>query len=262
MNTPLSSEALDRVFIVVDLMTPKTAFLAWEQGADLNPVLAEAKTRGFDILPIKKDDRIMGVLDIKSDKSGAQQPLTDDWLISADTSVSELLDAFIHMRHPGLLVFQRQEVIGLVTPADLNKLPAKVYLYPILGRLELALAAWVRKNAGSPNEYLRCLSKGRQHGVENKLARLAKGDVQVDAVHLLYIRDLVDICVQQVSFPAVLGCSTMEEAKQKLDPLVALRNHVMHLVQPLLQKAPEDLKALRQQLATIETVLEKLEQET
>ena len=50
--------------------------------------------------------------------------LTDDWLISADTSVPALLDAFIHAQEPGTPMFQRQEVIGLVTPADLNKLPA------------------------------------------------------------------------------------------------------------------------------------------
>ena len=47
MSTPLSKEILERVFTVVDLMTPKHGLLVWEQSTELEPVRLKARLYGF-----------------------------------------------------------------------------------------------------------------------------------------------------------------------------------------------------------------------
>ena len=67
------------------------------------------------------------------------------------------------------MVFHRQEVVGLVTPADINKLPARVYVYNLIGELELGLANRVRRHfANGSDKLLQALSADRRQKLKDK----------------------------------------------------------------------------------------------
>ena len=66
--------------------------------------------------------------------------LTRPWVVSSDTTIPDLLGLFVETERPGFLVLHGQTVVGLVTPADFNKMPARIYFYNLIGKLEIELA--------------------------------------------------------------------------------------------------------------------------
>jgi len=254
---PLTWELLQRVFTAETLMTPRKELLTWERGTYLSTLRTEAKQRRFDLVPVTKDDRIVGVL---YGEAIEPEPLTDRWLVSRDTGIPDLLTLFVESERPGFLVFHRQDVVGLVTPADLNKLPARAYFYNLIGELELALAACVRHHyKGDMDGLLLTLSEERRQKIGSQKSILIQGNADIDPVQLLHLSDLVNIVAKREDLRARLGFSSRNAAKEALNGLVDLRNQTMHLVRPLLERVPEDLLRLHRRIEQAKDVLHRLE---
>jgi hypothetical protein len=245
------------VFTAETLMTPRRDLFTGEQGADLAQVRTEAKRRRFDLVPMTHDGRIVGVLRMKD---GDLEPLTDRWLVSRDTAIPDLLGLFVESGRPGFLVFWRQDVVGLVTPADLNKLPARIYLYHLIGEVELALASRIRSHfTDDPSQLLQMLSEKRRNEIESYLAMLAEGNVDVDPMQLLRLSDVINIAAKDETLRAELGFPSRRATENALGGLNDLRNRTMHPVRPLLERIPEDLERLQRYGQQAGEVLRRLE---
>jgi len=248
---------LRQVFTVETIMTPRRDLLTGEQGTDLAPVCAEARRRQFDLLPITRDGRIVEVLRVED---GAREPLTDRWLVSRDTAIPDLLQILLESGRPGFLVFQRQEVVGLVTPADLNKLPVRVYLYFLIGEVELALTLQIRSHfATVPEQALQMLSAKRRRELEAQIADLTEQNIGVDPVQLLRLSDVINIAAKHEPLRSQLGFSSRRAVEKALGGLNDLRNRTMHPVRPLLARVPEDMERLQRYGQQAGEILRRLE---
>jgi hypothetical protein len=252
----LAWDLLEQVFTAETLMTARDELRTWERGTDLSPIHEEARKQHYDLIPVTENGRIVAVL-----RTGATEaePLRDQWLVSRDTGIPDLLTIFAKSRRPAFLVFHRQDVVGLVTPADFNKLPARIYVYNLVGELELALASCIRNHFGEDSErILQRLSKGRRHDLEEDHGELIHGNVDIDVVQLLDLSDLVNIVIKRKELREELGFPSGNQAKNALNSLVDLRNRTMHLVRPLLERIPEDLLRLDDRLRRAECILQRL----
>jgi hypothetical protein len=248
---------LRQVFTVETIMTPRRDLLTGEGGTDLSPVWAEARRRRFDLLPITQDGRIVEVLLVED---GEREPLTDRWLVSRDTAIPDLLQIFLESRRPGFLVFQRQDVVGLVTPADLNKLPVRVYLYFLIGEVELALTVQIRSHfAAVPEEALQMLSAKRRRELEEQIADLTEQNIGVDPVQLLRLSDVINIAAKHEPLRSQLGFASRRAVEKALGGLNDLRNRTMHPVRPLLARLPEDMERLQRYGQQAGDILRRLE---
>jgi len=104
-------------------MTSKKDLLSWNDQSELSPPRKEAEKENYDLLPVIQGERVTGVLRVKAE-TDTPEPLTNEWLVSCDTEIPNLIELFTTSEKPGFFVLQRQDVIGLVTPADLNKVQA------------------------------------------------------------------------------------------------------------------------------------------
>lgn len=248
---------LRQVFTVETIMTPRRDLLTGEQGTDLASVWAEARRRRFDLLPITRNGRIVEVLLVED---GEREPLTDRWLVSRDTAIPDLLQILLESGRPGFFVFQRQEVVGLFTPADLNKLPVRVYLYFLIGEVELALTLQIRSHfAAKPEEALQMLSAKRRGELEEQIAGLTEQNIGVDPVQLLRLSDVINIAAKHGPLRSRLGFSSRRAVENALGGLNDLRNRTMHPVRPLLTRIPEDLERLRRYGQQAGEILRRLE---
>ena len=250
---------LRQVFTVETIMTPRLDLLTGEQGTDLDPVLVEARKRRFDLLPITRDGRIVEVLLVED---GEREPLTDRWLVSRDTAIPDLLQILLESERPGFFVFHRQDVVGLVTPADLNKLQVRVYLYFLIGEVEMALTVQIRRHFGTvPEQALQMLSAKRQREIEEQIAGLTEQNIGVDPAQLLRLSDLINIAAKHEPLRAQLGFSSRRAVEKALGGLNDLRNRTMHPVRPLLARIPEDLERLQRYGQQAGEILRRLETE-
>lgn len=203
----------------------------------------------FDVIQAEDGERIIGVFEKGFD---GMQPLSDRWLITRDTGIPELLDLFVKTRQRAYLVYSRNEVVGIVTPADLNKLPARAYIYNLIGELEMGLAHLIKQECASDPEILfRSLSRDRSAELEKFQADLEKGNAGVEIVEFLYLAELIGILQK-------LDLNSRQEAKKIFSGVNELRIQTMHLVRPLLTKIPEDLDTLHGRLKRINEILERL----
>jgi hypothetical protein len=248
---------LRQVFTVETIMTPRRDLLTGEQGTDLAPVRAEARRRHFDLLPLTHEGRIVEVLRVED---GKREPLTHRWLVSRDTAIPDLLQILLASGRPGFLVFHRQDVVGLVTPADLNRLPVRVYLYFLIGEVELALTLQIRNHfAAAPEDALQMLSARRRAALEAQMAALVEQNIGVDPVQLLRLSDLINIAAKHEPLRSQLGFSSRGAVEKALGGLNDLRNRTMHPVRPLLARSPEDMERLQRYGQQAGAILRRLE---
>lgn len=248
---------LRQVFTVETIMTARRDLLTGEEGTDLASVCAEARQRRFDLLPITRDGRIVEVLLVED---GERESLTDRWLVSRDTAIPDLLLILLESGRPGFLVFHRQDVIGLVTPADLNKLQVRVYLYFLIGEVELALTLQIRRRfATAPEQALQMLSAKRRRELEEQIADLTEQNIDVDPVQLLRLSDVINVAAKHDPLRSQLGFSSRRAVENALGGLNDLRNRTMHPVRPLLARIPEDLERLQRYGQLAGDILRRLE---
>lgn len=242
---------LDQVFAAEDLMT-SVDILEFAEPGDLEKAEAKAKEKRYDVLPVVENERIVGVF-----QSGSTdyEPLTEKWLISRDTPIPDLLTLFVETGRPGFLVLYRQEVVGLVTPADLNKLPVRVYIYNVLSEVELKLAALIQAHfQGDSTRLHQALGDERWTVITRNNEALKKGNVDIDPVQLLYLNDLVNLVFTDESLQAKFE----PLSKKALSKIVKLRNQTAHPVRALLGQVPKDLRKLHKRLSVSQEVLHRL----
>jgi hypothetical protein len=255
----LTQELLESVFTAETIMTARRELYTADADADLHQVHAEASDRRFDVVPVTRNGAIIGLL---HGEMSDVQPLTREWLISHDTSIPDLIQLFIETGRSGFLVLRIQDIIGYVTPADLNKIPARTHVYNLVGELELELAEWIKRHSHEANDHLSLLSSRRRAQIQEQLETLQQGDADVDVIQLLNLSDLVNIIVKRAELRAQLGYSSRNEAEAALGGVVHLRNATMHTVRPLIEQYPEDLHRLRDRLQRAERILEQLNPES
>jgi hypothetical protein len=245
---------LSTVYTVENLMTPRDQLVTFEVKDGELPLLDE--TQPYDVIPVVRDKRIIGVIE----KGIPQvQTLSDRWLITRDTNIPDLLTLFVETRQKAFLVLYCHDVIGLVTPADLNKLPSRAYVYNLIGELEMGLADLIHIEYGQGvSDFLKLLSKDRRSDLDALQANMSEGNADVDPLQSLYLSDLITIVEKDVRLRARLGLSSRNAAEKIFSGINDLRKQTMHLVCPLLVKVPDDLLTLQNRMERSMAILEKL----
>ncbi len=246
---------LEQVFTAETLMTPAGELFSWEAGSQRGDIAGLFERTHFDVIPVTSDDKITGLL---TNASCNVLPLTHDWLISADTSVPDLIELFVETGRPGYLLLQGREIIGLVTPADLNKVPARSFIYLLIGELEMMLAAWIGQRLLTPEEILEQLSARRQELVRTEWSRLVCGNAEVNVIELLTLSDLLGIIERREDLRAFFEFPSRSKAHDYLGGLRVLRNDTMHTVRPLIRHLPEDLVTLQKRIQRAGSVMTRL----
>ena len=246
---------INQSFPVRLIMTPAESLSYWDPKSSNESCFQEDGKLKYDVIPIKSDGQISGL--ITNDKPHEIKQLERKWLITHDAPISELVSLFLTTLIPAFFVISRQEIVGLVTPADLNKLPTRVYIYSLIGDVELQLSNLIRKEQSiTPEEILGLISKERSEEIRNVMKKLGTQNVDIDIFQLLYLSDMLSIIQKTKVLREYLGFSSRKEAEHGLSGINELRSQTMHLVKPLLSKMPQDLHTLDMRLARIRNVLD------
>jgi len=126
---------------------------------------------------------------------------------------------------------------GLVTRSDLNKHPVRVIIYEILAKLEMALAAVVRRHFNDPFDWIRQLSEENQARILGywEVAKL-KG-VDAGPVAVTTLNDLLNVTAKDRGLYSIFGYGSRSAFEKALGGIRNIRNQTMHPVRPLITDA-------------------------
>lgn len=237
-----SYRPLDRTigYSVLEIATSRNELYSWTDDPDQQQlVLQQAKDADITHLPVKQGDQITGLVRRNGLKVSEPIPLTADWLIAADTPILHLIELFAAKMDRVFLVLQSSEVVGLVAPADLNKVPARASIYLLTAQFEAELINLVRTQLGEDEEELeKLLTNDRVKKLREDHDKAEKGDVNLSLFYHLYLSDLFTIVSKHGRLRTLLGFTSRSQVDKCLN-FTDLRDRVSHLTGMLLTSRDE-----------------------
>jgi hypothetical protein len=186
----------------------------------------------YDAAPIYKDDNPIGFIhkgDITKDDDGDTleaylTPLTIEYIISGDTSFPSVLPALI--KNPVYFLGGHNHVTGILTRADLNTAPARIYLFDRITYLEEQLRELILDK--NPNWKNTPVTTDEIDGIKDRYEDAQAANVALDEIHYARFSTLETIVTSVEACWEPCGFSTRGEANSRLHEVTDLRNDVAH----------------------------------
>lgn len=187
---------------------------------------------GYDAAPVYADDDPIGFIqkeDLTADYDGntldkCLTPLTIDYMISGDASFTSILSALIE--NPIYFLGGHNYVSGILTRADLNTAPARIYLFDRITYLEEHLRELILDNV--PNWKQTPVTIDEIDDIEDRYADAQAANVALDEIHYAQFSTLVTIVTSTDACWQACGFSTKGNAGSRLHDVTELRNDVAH----------------------------------
>ena len=187
---------------------------------------------GYDAAPVYADDDPIGFLhedDVTTDDGGDSlenqlTPLTIDYMISGDTSFTDVLSALIEQ--PVYFLGGHNHVTGILTRADLNTAPARIYLFDRITYLEEHLRELILDK--KPDWKNTPVTADELDDIEDRHEDAQAANVALDELHYAQFSTLETIATSVDACWQTCGFSTKGGADSRLHEVTELRNDVAH----------------------------------
>jgi hypothetical protein len=223
----------DRLSVAL-LATPRQALRTCSVDETVSEVMVR-NTEKFDYFPVTDTtphgrERIVGLIELVPYLHGRPAdgnvrdhmlPLSEDNMVGADAGVL----AFVRTadRHRCRLVISGAEVSGLVSLADLQKLPVRAALFAMITHLEMTMAEAIRREFDGADGWKNRLPKCRKAKLDSQRQAAKVADNWVDDLLLTQFADKTTIILKSPSFTASKTRFEKEMAKAQ-----SLRDNLAH----------------------------------
>ena len=186
--------------------------------------------RNYDITPVKENGRFVGYVErdllvkMKQIEPAIQQ-IKLDIVVSADTYVHEMIDLFQKSRF--FFVNRANDLVGLVTYADLDKIPVRVWLFILICKFEFLLLQLI-KNFYEGSSWLNKLTAKRRKKITDLFDEKRKHDIDISLEDCLNLGDMIELLECDRKLRSFVGYTSKNSCKRECSGLDVLRNNVMH----------------------------------
>ncbi len=223
-------------YTVLDIVTPLEQLTCWSVGEPRDAVVEAATAHNLTYIPVLDEKGLDGIISRDDLASGAAPlPLTADWLLATDTSILELIRLFAQQPRRIFLVLQASAVVGLVAPADLNKIPARASIYLLVAHFELELARLLRLVLDGDGDFRPFFTASRWERLQADRVRQARGDVELELLQMMDLGDITDIARKHDGVRNLLGFASNSQCRKAMD-LQGVRNRISHPTRPLIER--------------------------
>lgn len=193
-------------------------------------VLETMHRRNYDIMPVKENGKFVGYVEreilvkLKQIEPAIQQ-INLDIVVSADTCVHEMIDLFQKSRF--FFVNRANDLVGLVTYADLDKIPVRVWLFILICKFEFLLLQLI-KNFYEGSSWLNKLTTKRREKITDLFDEKRKHDIDISLENCLNLGDMIELLESDRKLRSFVGYTSRNSCKRECSGLDVLRNNVMH----------------------------------
>jgi hypothetical protein len=220
--------------ITVDLIATFEPELACCNLTDtLDHVVSDPAFKDFDYLPVRQDNRIVGLLLLHKFREpgrpligrtaeGEMWRLDQSILIASGSGILGYIGEAD--QNPCRLVVRGTRIEGIITISDLQKLPVRPALFLLITHLELLMAEVIRNHFhGRPDEEWLALLKTRRERVEKEWKDLTSQNLEIDQITATNFCDKRIVLYES----GLLGCSRTR-AEKEFGAIEKLRNRLAH----------------------------------
>ncbi len=190
----------------------------------------------YDFIPVRREEAIVGLLDrtmatLEVDEETIEpyravhelmDPLHESILMSSEASLLSFVASAA--AHPCRRVVSGTRIDGIVTVADIQKLPVRPMLFLLVTHLETLMAEALRVVFPDGDGWLHHLKPPRRKGLEEKCIALRHRDMELDKLVVAEFCDKKEALIgSDVPLPFGKG-----KAAKQLEQIEALRNGLAH----------------------------------
>jgi hypothetical protein len=197
---------------------------------DAVKVIESEEYSPFDFIGVSDGTSVVGLLDRRAARvangdhiSEIYDSLSERNLISEESGVLEFL--LKANSSPARLVLSGDEIKGIVTIADLQKLPVRTAVFAMIMHLELLMTGVLRSLYAEKDDIFNLIpSATRRADLRKKYQELIKSDMCIDQFGALYFCDKRDLlCTQNKYFE-----SSKNRIRSDLKSIEKARNSLAH----------------------------------
>ena len=198
----------------------------------------DLKNNGFDVAGLENESRnLIGFVQEKDLEAGVcgdyKKEFNSKNLISDSTPITHLLEELSKSRY--LFVLTGSSVTGIVTVADLNKPPVRIYLFGIISMLEMYMTYWISKHYEG-NEWMNYLPKARVSEAENQYRQLIEKNEEIQMVNCIQFADKKTLVAKNQGIRNLLELGGRDRVENNLRYAEELRNNLAHSQEDLAGK--------------------------
>lgn len=227
-------EALHSGLTVKLISTDRNDLMTCDPGEALSDVM-ERNKEPYDFLPVlaagtSGEDRILGLFHAAKFFGATSldgcvrdnfESLSEDSLIGADTSILAFVkDAD---EKPCRLVVSGPKIIGLVSLSDLQKLPVRAALFALITGFEITMAEAIKGKFGNSEDWMDCLSNGRQDKIKREIEESRRDDGFVNTLLFTQFCEKADIITKSFQL-----ARSKTKLRGELNEIQKLRDKLAH----------------------------------
>ena len=229
MLSKKTSQIQDRLQISM-IMTARSDLLTCKVDDELD--INSEDIAGFTYLPVlSKSEEFVGLIDIsKSAKNYKKKinvsaniiPISEKILIGGDASIFEYIKTAD--TNQAKLVISKNAVSGLVTLADIQRLPARISIFSLLTTLEIKMAKLIEQSFVSEDDWMQMLKKDRRDLINEQYRTSLTNDGFINRLELTSIKDKADV----IANSDLVNYGSRTALKKAFFNLYSLRNSIAH----------------------------------
>ena len=254
-------DSLLRLLTVRLIMTPKDRFVTCKDDEMIADLVDRLKK--YDSLPVCGKETKYYVSKTKVEALPEENPSVKvkdiKQLISEINSISEdepISQYFLLVGEP-IFVTKQNEVVGIVTPADLNKTPSKMLFYILISFFERLLIRSIEGLELTDKHVEGCIGFTKWWDAKGRYEQAKRKNLELSLIECLNTGDLINIVCKKPRIRRLLNYHSESEAHESLNPLVGLRNRVMHSGYSIIQSGEQlirrraEYRRIRQHIADL-----------
>jgi hypothetical protein len=220
----LTMKGLETGLNVGDIAT--YGFLFCGADEDAAEVMGRPDYLPFDCVPVRDEDRVVGVLE----RNGRVAPgaarenmrrLDDGLLVSSDEPLKRFLPLLVDCPHR--LVVRGARIEGIVTSSDVHKLPVRLLAFALVTHLEMTMAAVITRNSEN-DDWVELLNETRRMKVTTKFEQLRTANFDPPLIEVTDFCDKRDVLAKE----GILSVPSKTKAVKDFERIEELRNSVAH----------------------------------
>jgi hypothetical protein len=214
---------------VRSIYEPLRACISSSDAAEMAQLLDE---RGFDVAGVKDVDGQAPITRFVTAEALRNGGIVDDHAVAiaagdllADATPLAKIFSILAIRQYSF-VLADAVVAGIVTRADLNKPPARIYLFGLVSLIEMHLVFWIRREFGGT--WKQHLTAPRIEAATKLFELRREKRQELDLCECLQICDKADLIVSQEKLRALFGIESKKTGRKTFARIQTLRDLLAH----------------------------------